>query len=75
MNIYQKLGIGRCLHTLNLYNNNIFIIIIILYDHKIWSLTLREEVRLREFENRILRRIFWLEKDDNSEWRRLHNEY
>ena len=36
-----------------------------------WSLTLREELRLRVFENRILRRIFG---PKNGEWRRLHNE-
>ena len=38
------------------------------------SLTLREEYRLREFENRILRRIFVPKRDENGEWRRLHNE-
>ena len=37
-------------------------------------LTLREECRLRVFENRILRRIFGPKKDENREWRRLHNE-
>ena len=30
--------------------------------------------RLRVFENRILRRIFEHKKDENGEWRRLHNE-
>ena len=39
-----------------------------------WSLTLREESRLRVFENRILRRIFRPKRDENGEWRRLHNE-
>ena len=39
-----------------------------------WSLTLREECRLRVFENRILRRIFGPKRDENGEWRRLHNE-
>ena len=39
-----------------------------------WSLTLREEYRLSVFENRILRRIFRLKRDENGEWRRLHNE-
>jgi hypothetical protein len=38
------------------------------------SLTLREECRLRVFENRILRRIFGPMSDENGEWRRLHNE-
>ena len=37
-------------------------------------LTLREECRLRVFENRILRRIFWPKRDENGEWRILHNE-
>ena len=46
-----------------------FIIII-----ETWSLTLREESRLRVFENRILRRIFGPKRDENGEWRRLHNE-
>jgi hypothetical protein len=40
-----------------------------------WSLTLREENRLRVFENRVLRKIFWPRKDKiTGEWRRLHNE-
>ena len=38
------------------------------------SLTLREECRLRVFENKILRRIFWPKRDENGEWVRLHNE-
>ena len=39
-----------------------------------WSLTLREECRLRVFENMILKRIFGPKRDENGEWRRLHNE-
>ena len=39
-----------------------------------WPLTLREERRLRVFENRILRRIFGPKRDENGEWRRLQNE-
>ena len=38
----------------------------------VWSL--REECRLRVFENRILRRIFGPKRDENGEWRRLHKE-
>ena len=45
-----------------------------LYGYETWSLTLREESRLRVFENRILRRIFGPRRDENGEWRRLHNE-
>ena len=40
----------------------------------LWPLTLKAECRLRVFENRILRRIFGPKKDENGEWRRLHNE-
>jgi hypothetical protein len=40
-----------------------------------WSLTLREEHRLRVFENRVLRRIFGPKRDEvTGEWRTLHNE-
>ena len=39
-----------------------------------WSLTLREECRLRVFENSILRRTFGPKRDENGEWRRLHKE-
>jgi hypothetical protein len=39
------------------------------------SLTLREERKLRVFENRVLRRIFWPQKDEvTGEWSELHNE-
>ena len=47
---------------------------VVLYGYETWSLTLREECRLRVFENRILRRMFGLKRDENGEWRRLHNE-
>jgi hypothetical protein len=40
-----------------------------------WSLTLREEHRLRVFENRVLRRIFGPKRDEvTGEYRKLHNE-
>jgi hypothetical protein len=40
-----------------------------------WSLTLREERRLRVFENRVLRRIFGPRRDEvRGEVRKLHNE-
>jgi hypothetical protein len=47
---------------------------VVLYGCKTWSLTLREECRLRVFEKRILRRIFGPKRAENGEWRRLHNE-
>jgi hypothetical protein len=39
------------------------IIPVVLYGCETWSLTLREEHRLRMFENRVLRRIFGLKMD------------
>ena len=40
-----------------------------------WSLTLREEMKLRLSENMVLRRIFGPRRDEvTGEWRRLHNE-
>ena len=50
------------------------ILSVVLYGCEAWSLKLREERRLRVFENRILRRIFGPKRDENGEWRRLHNE-
>ena len=47
---------------------------VVLYSCETWYPTLREECRLRVFENRILKRIFGPKRDDNGEWRRLHNE-
>jgi hypothetical protein len=48
---------------------------VVLYGCKSWSLTLREECRLRVFENRVLRRIFGPKRDEaTGECRRLHNE-
>jgi hypothetical protein len=47
---------------------------VILYGCETWSLTLREEHRLRVFENRVLRRIFIPKRDEVTEERRkLHN--
>ena len=48
---------------------------VVLYGCETWSLTLREERKLRVFENIGLRRIFGPRRDEvTGEWRRLHNE-
>jgi hypothetical protein len=40
-----------------------------------WSLALREERRLRVFENRVLRKIFWPKRDKaTGEWRKFHHK-
>jgi biotin carboxylase len=46
----------------------------ILYGWETWSLALREERRLREFESRVLRGIFGPKRDEvTRKWRKLHN--
>jgi hypothetical protein len=35
---------------------------------------LREEHRLRVFENRVLRRIFGLKREEDRSWSKLHND-
>jgi len=48
---------------------------VVLYGCETWSLTLREERRLRVFEIKVLRRIFGPRGDEvTGDWRRLHNE-
>ena len=47
----------------------------VLYACEAWSLTLREERKLRVFENVVMRRIFGPKRDEvTGEWRRLHKE-
>jgi hypothetical protein len=53
----------------------IIILPVVLYGCKTWPLILRDEHRLRVFENRVLRRIFGLKKDEIiGSSRKLHNE-
>ena len=53
----------------------IIVLPVVLYGCEIWSLTLREECRLRVFESRVLRKIFGRKRDEvTEEWRKLHNE-
>jgi len=48
---------------------------VVLYGCETWSLTLKEERRLRVFGNMVLRRIFGAKRDEvTGEWRKLHNE-
>jgi hypothetical protein len=48
---------------------------VVLYGCETWSLTLREEQRLKVFENRVLSKIFGPKRGEVTwEWRRLHNE-
>ena len=48
---------------------------VVLYGCETWLLTLREERRLKVFQNRVLRRVFGPKRDEvTGEWRKLHNE-
>jgi hypothetical protein len=62
---------NACSHSVqNLLSSQL--IPIILYGCETWSLMLREEHRV--FENRVLRRIFRPEREENGSWRKLHND-
>jgi hypothetical protein len=51
------------------------ILCVVWYGSEIWSLTPREEQRLRVFENRMPRRLFRPKREEGvGGWRRLHNE-
>jgi hypothetical protein len=59
---------------INIYRTIIFPVV--LYGCENWSVTLREEFRLRVFENRVLRRIFGPKKDEiTGKRRRLYVLY
>jgi len=65
---------NRC-KQLNFKKYRTIILPVVLYGCETWSLTLREERRLKVFENRVLRRVFGPKRDEvTEEWRKLHNE-
>jgi hypothetical protein len=48
---------------------------VVLFGCETWSVTLREERRLRVFKNWVLREKFGVERDEvTGEWRKLRNE-
>ena len=58
---------------IKIYRN--IILSVVVYGYETWSITLREERRLRAFENRVVRRIFGPERDKvTRDWRKLHNK-
>ena len=61
------------IQVIKIYSN--IILPVVLYGCETWSLTLREERRLRVFENRVLRIVFGPKRVEvTGEWRKLHNE-
>jgi hypothetical protein len=62
-----------CQKKIRIYKT--IILPVVLYGCETWFLTLREEHRLRVFENRVLRRIFGPKRGEvPGEWRKLRNE-
>jgi hypothetical protein len=56
--------------TVNIKIHRTIILPVVLYECETWSLTLKEECRLRVSENRMLRRIFGPKRDEvTGEWR------
>jgi hypothetical protein len=72
----QNLLSSRLLSTnLKIRIYRTIILPVVLYGCETWSLTLKEECRLRVSENRVLRSIFGPKRDElTGEWKKLHNE-
>ena len=71
-NLLCSSSISKNLNT-KIHRN--IILAVVLYECETWSLTMREERLVRVFENRVLRRIFGVKRDEvTGEWRKLHNE-
>jgi hypothetical protein len=87
--IKRRLNFGNALHhsvhnllASRLLSKNVkvrkyktIILSMVLHGCETWSLTVREEHKLRVFENRVLRRIYGPKRDRvTGGWRKLHNE-
>jgi hypothetical protein len=73
--VQNILSSNLLLKNLKIKIHRTIIMPVVVYGCKTWSLTLREERRLRVFQNRVLRRKFGLKRDEvTGEWRKLHNE-
>jgi len=73
--VQNLLSSSLLLKNLKIKRYRTIILPVVLYGCETWSVTLREERRLRVFEIRVLRRIFGPKRDEvTGEWRKLHNE-
>jgi hypothetical protein len=60
--------------NLKVKTHKTIILPVVLYGCETWSVALREEHRLRVFENRVLKRIFGPKRDEvTGEWRKLYS--
>jgi hypothetical protein len=60
--IFISVFIGNKNAKIKIYRT--LILLVVLYGCEAWSLTLREERRLRAFENRVLMRVFGPKRDE-----------
>jgi hypothetical protein len=71
----ESFSFGLLSKNINIKIHRTVILPVVLYGCETWSLILREERRLRLFENRVLRRIHEPKRDKvTREWRKLHSE-
>ncbi|KAJ4428685.1 hypothetical protein ANN_25678 [Periplaneta americana] len=70
----KAIGLESAVKNLKVRIYKTVILSVVLYGCETWTLTLREEHRLRVFENKVLRKIFGAKRDEvTGEWRKLHN--
>jgi hypothetical protein len=62
--LFRRLQVTMLSRNLKIKIHSTIILPVVLYGCETWSLTLREERRLRVFENRVLRRLFGPKRDE-----------
>ncbi|KAJ4431708.1 hypothetical protein ANN_20310 [Periplaneta americana] len=71
---FKYLGATSAIKNLKVRIYKTVILPVVLYGCETWTLTLREEHRLRVFENKVVRKIYGAKRDEvTGEWRKLHN--
>jgi hypothetical protein len=71
--VQYKTDFRKIIYNIEIYKH--IILVVVLYGCETWSITLREEHRLRVFEKKVLRRIFAPKGDEvTGEWRKFHSE-
>jgi hypothetical protein len=65
---------ARLIKNLKIKIYKTVILPVVPHRYETWSLTLREEHRLKVFENRVLRKIFGHKREEDRSWRKLHND-
>jgi hypothetical protein len=66
--VQYKTDFRKIIYNIEIYKH--IILVVVLYGCETWSITLREEHRLRVFEKKVLRRIFAPKRDEvTGEWK------